>query len=562
MYAGKKNIQGIFDRSWDLQIPFFQRSYVWKEEEWARFLTDMYDVCEHKQEYFLGSVILKKYSEENQNSMVIDGQQRLTTLVIFFKVLSLKQKNHEQEFDVSFKKMKDKTSILKHNKNDQKSFEQILNMASLQKIDNPLNKVDECYNHFVEHMDESRLNWFDLFENIAFVGIGLDFHENEQQIFDTINSLGVRLSTAELLKNLFFKVDDIDFYEKHWQAIFETDNETIRYWNETANKKDGKTLIDVFLFSFLQIKAKELPAGVAKTNFGNISYLLKSYKKLMPYIEDKSVFFEDLSEYATIFRKSINPKIAEKPLETQLDRMNLLIFESNLLSVLPYMMFLLVHYQYAPEQLDEVLFVLESYLMRRMVGVERSTIATKDYHELFGNRLISQDIYSAKALKIHLNAYRASHLNFVPTDNQIKLLLKNKKQTRERTALILYLLENKIRQKDGKDTLYGFEKYSAEYFMPVKWQKNWERPMDEEARNLAIKTLGNATIIPVKLNPALKEADWHTRVRGTGRIKGLMDYSSLSFAKHILHKPKWTDDDIFQNNEKIANRIIETWHLN
>lgn len=521
----------------------------------------MHDICQYEQEYFLGSVILKKEQESGENKIIVDGQQRLTTLILFFKVLLLMQDKNE-EFDTLFKK-RDGQSILQHNKNDRNSFETILNLGTLQALDKPRNKVEECYNFFIKNINKDELIFDDLLKYIAFVSIELESYENEQQIFDTINSFGVNLTTAELLKNQFFKNDEIEMYNQYWQSIFESDGETIQYWNKVINKKDNRTLIDVFLFSFLQIQVqnKDFSAN-DKRGFGQITHLLKSYKKFIPKIEDKAVFFEELAEFATIFRQSINPDIVEKRLETQLDRINLIIFEGGLFSIIPYVMFVLMHYEYAPEQRDEVLFILESYLLRRMVGIDKGTLVAKDYAELFGVRLISNNIISVNALKIHFNGYKENHLHFIPTDNNIKMLLKNKPQVQAKAVLILYLLENKIRNQQGIETLYEFNKYSAEYLMPIKWQKNWDRPLDEDVRKLAVKTLGNMTITPVKLNNNLKEADWQTRVNGQGKAKGLLHYCNNYLTKPILNLPTWDDDKIFQNNDRLAQKISEIWRLN
>ena len=89
MEAGKRTIRDIFNRGRNLEIPFFQRAYVWDTEQWQRFLEDMRMVSITKRPYFLGSVILKQQeTASNKDSIltVIDGQQRLTTLNIFLKV--------------------------------------------------------------------------------------------------------------------------------------------------------------------------------------------------------------------------------------------------------------------------------------------------------------------------------------------------------------------------------------------------------------------------------------------------------------------------------------------
>lgn len=276
MEAGKRTINSIFDTNWHLDIPFFQRSYVWGEEEWERFLSDMYEISERDEEYFLGSVILKEESETIKNKMVIDGRQRLTTLVLFFKVLCL-LKDENNRFDNLFKTMEGSKSIIRHNKNDRKSFELIVNLGSLQTIDNPNNSIEKCYSYFKDNIDTEKLHIPILARRMTFVGVYLSSNEDEQQIFDTINSVGVKLTAGELLKNLFFRTDEMDFYKKYWHDVFEKDEDTIEYWNTSINK-DGKRLIDVFWFAFLQIKSKDLPSNERK-GFNQAVHLFKSYKK-------------------------------------------------------------------------------------------------------------------------------------------------------------------------------------------------------------------------------------------------------------------------------------------
>ena len=82
----------LFRSSRILEIPHFQRSYVWDEDQWSRFLDDMIYVSESKDTYFLGSVILKQQEipssyQTGDVRTIIDGQQRLTTITLFFKAL-------------------------------------------------------------------------------------------------------------------------------------------------------------------------------------------------------------------------------------------------------------------------------------------------------------------------------------------------------------------------------------------------------------------------------------------------------------------------------------------
>src|ERR1700690_848715 len=107
-----------------LIIPFFQRSYVWDEENWERLLADLQAVAAAKRPYFLGSVILKqKPTGSGPNAggtrIVIDGQQRPTALLLFFKVLY--QARKKNDFGTTFFDLQGRL-MLQHNRNDIEIF--------------------------------------------------------------------------------------------------------------------------------------------------------------------------------------------------------------------------------------------------------------------------------------------------------------------------------------------------------------------------------------------------------------------------------------------------------
>ena len=86
MDAGKRTLNDIFNGNRILEIPFFQRSYVWDEPQWSRFLDDMELITERNTVHFLGSVILKQTmtpsdSKAGDVRILIDGQQRITALL-------------------------------------------------------------------------------------------------------------------------------------------------------------------------------------------------------------------------------------------------------------------------------------------------------------------------------------------------------------------------------------------------------------------------------------------------------------------------------------------------
>ena len=404
MEAGKRTIRDIFNRGRNLEIPFFQRAYVWDIEQWQRFLEDMRMVSSTQKPYFLGSIILKQQeTASNKDSIltVIDGQQRLTTLNIFMKVLCLKNSS-DNDFTETFKKQRDKSIILLHNHNNQDSFNKVVNLETLQVFTNisENDNILNAYNFFNENITEEdligSLDFFNILDNILFVGIDLGYEEDEQQIFDTINSLGVRLTTAELLKNYFFKRDEIEYYEKYWKEIFEKDDETKIYWDkEVTTGRLKRTFIDLYFYSYLQIKIQDPELKVKnddKIEFSKVENLFESYKRFIKdYQLDKGAILNEIREYAILFKDNFDYDIVNNELtdESGIERINAITFGLDTSTLIPYTLYILKNVDDINKR-NELFAFIESYIMRRMV-VKAST---KNYNQLFTDRLISNKILS------------------------------------------------------------------------------------------------------------------------------------------------------------------------
>ena len=202
MQAGNRSINDIFNQNKILEIPFFQRAYVWNTPQWERFVVDMEFVSKNNKPYFLGSLILKQKPTNSGRSIgdvrtVIDGQQRLTTLNLYFKVLSLMLS--EPYLNNLFRlPMHNHDIALRHNHNDVEAFNRIMSFDELEEIDSSDN-LSNAYKYLRDNINTAKVDYRNILTNIMFVGVDLNHDDDEQQIFDTINSLGVKLTTAELL---------------------------------------------------------------------------------------------------------------------------------------------------------------------------------------------------------------------------------------------------------------------------------------------------------------------------------------------------------------------------
>ncbi len=160
MQAHEIKIGEIFNKSRLLEIPFYQRSYVWKEENWDRFLKDMQFVSASGKQYFLGQIILKPgpqpktWEHFDDQKYVVDGQQRLTTLLLFFKVLGLKN-NEDNRFHLDFF-LEDDVIPLRHSKIDQAAFDKALLYTKAEKIDNPdpESQILKAFNYFMDNLNK------------------------------------------------------------------------------------------------------------------------------------------------------------------------------------------------------------------------------------------------------------------------------------------------------------------------------------------------------------------------------------------------------------------------
>ncbi|SEM18179.1 Uncharacterized conserved protein, contains ParB-like and HNH nuclease domains [Chryseobacterium taichungense] len=572
MEAGKRSVREIFNRGRNLEIPFFQRSYVWQEQQWKRFLEDMVMVSETKKIYFLGSVILKQQettSDRDSRLTVIDGQQRLTTLNIFMKVLCLLT-DSDSDFTETFKKQRDKQIILLHNHNDVSSFNSVVDLKELKEFtgvsDN--DQILKAYKYFVENIQTDnvleKLNFFDIIDNILFVGIDLNLGEDEQQIFDTINSLGVKLTTAELLKNYFFDRTEIDKYNLFWRDVFEQDDDTYTYWDrEITAGRIRRTVIDLFFYSFLQIKIQEKKYKVNthdKIEFSKVENLFESYKRFIKeYHLNKDEVVKEIKEYALIFKDNFEPEIINSELSDTygIERINAIIFGLEQSTLIPYVLYVLKNVDNEIQK-NELFQFLESYIMRRMIV----KATTKNYNQLFTDRLINNEILSKDNLKSILSE-NDNKINYIPSDEDLSKGFNESILINYQAAGIIYMIESKIRNKSKHSTkLLGMNKYSLEHLMPKKWDNKWDKLKnkdDRDFRNFKLKTIGNLAIITQSLNASIREAQWSVKRKGNSKNKGLLHYSGgIETLAPYLEYDVWNEeriqercDDLFEHGKKI-----------
>ena len=572
MDAGTKQLADILNGNRILEVPYYQRSYVWKEDQWSRFLSDMEYITSTGKDYFLGSIILKQQPtgiSPFDLQSIIDGQQRFTTFALFFKSLCLKTDDIEtfdSKFTVRDKKAKKRHLAIRHSINDRKDFEGVMALSE----DVPFaaeiqSNIIKCYNYFQENINPDKLDVDVLLNHVIFIGISLQQGEDEQVIFDTINSLGVRLTTGELLKNYFFTESTREEYEELWMPIFEKDREQANYWDtEVVSGRLKRANIDFFFTAYLNIKIQDPGIKVSadhKARYRRSEGLFNNYKDLIgTYSLDKKEMIYDILDYALIYHDNINPDIAagEIPGTPGIERINFLIFALEYTTIVPYILYILKNVT-DDEERNAMFGYIESYILRRQICKSDN----KNFSDLFSENLILNQVTNLEKLKDYIENKGDDQALALPNDKKVIKACHNQWYPNKKALAILYLLETAIR--DGKPhatKLYPFDRYSLEHLMPRSWKENWPltEGYTEEDREDAIWCLGNLAMIPSKLNASISNASWSTKKEGKGKNLGIIHYASdIETLSNVISQPIWNEETISKRADWIAARVMEIW---
>lgn len=351
-----------------------------------------------------------------------------------------------------------------------------------------------------------------------------------------------------------------------WLPTFEKDDETKEYWDkEITTGRLKRTLIDLFFYSFLQIKIQDSAYGVKtddKIAFSRVEKLFDSYKRFITNYGDgnKEALLNEIRDYAEIFRRTFDLDIVDEelPAEAGIERLNAIIFSLDTATLIPYVLF--AEHEIHDELVREELYAyIESYIMRRLVT--RAT--TKNYNQLFADRLILNRVLSREELMDYL-VKQGDRINRMPTDEDVSKAFHESWLTNKYSAGVLYLMESKLRDRRLHSTqLLGISKYSLEHIMPKKWRNHWAftgNKLDAEFRDRKLLTLGNLTIITQALNSSVRDADWPTKKAGRGSRDGLKKYAEgIETVSAYLELDEWNEEAIQRRANDLSAKALEIW---
>lgn len=381
---------------------------------------------------------------------------------------------------------------------------------------------------------------------------------------DTINSLGVNLTTSELLKNYFFSRENVTEYENRWASVFEKDDETKQYWDtEIEAGRIKRAMIDLFFDAYFQIFIQNKAFNISnedKISYARLDNLAQSYQHFINTYcgGDREIVLSQMKDYAMCYMRSFQPDQCNMsiPKSFGIERMNIVIFGLKNTTLIPYVLYLAKNV-IDIDELNQIFGILESYIMRRMV-VHAST---KNYNNLFTS-LVLNNVVTANSLLRKLKESNDS-TTYIPGDEELRQGFEYSKLINLQSKGILYMIESKIRPAGSSTALLGFEKYTLEHLMPKKWRNNWESCPNEEAarnRDSIILTLGNLAIITQSLNASIRDASWVMKKTGKGAKPGLnICASGLVTLFDALSLDTWDEQSISLRADWLYQKAEEIW---
>ena len=591
-------------------IPFFQRAYVWNEENWDELLSNL---TSKNQNHFLGSLILKNElvsSGSISRFSVIDGQQRLTTLSILLRACFDHIVKHAKEYEydegvvnnckfsmerllfVAEGGIKRNLEVkIKHSNIDRKSFESIIHgeFDENDKWENYLTKYNQdsvssiikAYIYFRKELnqltqDKIEYVWELLtVDKIKFlVNIDLDSNDNEQAIFDSVNSAGVRLSSADTIKNLLYQkyvellrvfdshnVDEkaISLYKETWEDAFLADEDTNAYWDEQRQSgRMKRSIIETFLHAFAVV------GGFFHPSENNISDLAQTYRKKIANmsLEEIGQFLREMHDYAEVFKEYFTFENTFLQLDDYINRTLNICNVLDVSTFYPYFLKQLYAYKKGTifeKELQHSFFSIEKYILLNAICKGNTKHYNLECLQIVNGRKSPEEVMHSCA--------DITEENFV---NGLRYMAQNKLPT-----LLLFWIELFQRNRFNVDIKQLKYEYTLEHIMPKKWKKNWSNVpvydssgnqiFDENEiqriRDCAICEIGNMTLLNAKLNTAVSNGTFFDKVHGNAGKKGLKDLADFRLTKDVIAYGSWDERKIYDRSRELEQMVREIWNI-
>ena len=550
-------------------IPPFQRSYAWGKPEIKRFFNDILRIVnsemDNKQhdklEHFFGTVVIKEEQVGFANkSIVVDGQQRLTTTLLF--LIALRDSESDQE----------KQDLINRNYliNDSSSFQDKIKLKQVTKdweafraLVNKTNAkhgiINNAYQLFLKLINEKkRINseiqlehYISAIRRMNVAVIFLDERpfkgEDPQIIFETLNSLGKPLTLSDLVRNFVLLNMNSNSQSKIYEETWHPKIEAVLEDNTSA-----------FFRDYLQYKTISSIKVVSNNNTKEVYQLFKSF------VNDRFAchpdFIKDIVRYTKWYKWIISVNITdaissntEKNNEIK-ELIRNIFHDIKSEAFKPFILGLLEYHQtnvnLSDDLLISILKTIRTYLIRRRIlgltqGENKNIVLLSEHIEELAKGNIS-------ILKLLSNMFYS--LRF-PNDTEMRKELESMnfyKELKKYSKLIL----GKIEENNTKVAVdFRNSKITIEHIMPQTLTNSWK---DELGANFEII---HKTYLHNIGNLILTEFNSEIGNKSFTEKKVKLNTSSLNYRLDVINKNIWDETSIKEHQNNMISWLLEAFPL-
>lgn len=544
-------------------IPIYQRKYSWKKTHCEKLWDDILKAAinPNVRGHFIGSIVYIQEDVDTPDTLVpeqlvIDGQQRLITISLLLAALA-KAKNFDKQKSQELKdyylfhahREGDQRYRLKPTESDRKDYFTLLDDNNSTVSTSILTENYKFFEERLQNKEEDFLTKiYQGISKLKIVDVSLKRGEDDPQlIFESLNSTGLDLSQADLIRNFILmgleRREQEELYNKYWSQI-----------EQNFDKSEHSGRIDRFIRDYLTIK-----------NEGNIPAIRDVYSKFQDYCGSMNGEIRDIVAEIYLYSKYYiylqDPSILESTDKDEKNVRNILDNIKELKVDVAYPFLMEVRHDYiskkliSSEEYIEILRLVESYVFRRAIcGIPTNSL-NKTFATLSKELAKNSEHYleSFKAALILKESYRR-----FPDDDEFKREILVKDLYRFRNCR--YYL-TKLERIDAHKAI-DVKECTVEHIMPQTLSDEWKAELGEnwaETHNKYIHSLGNLTLAAYNEQlsnlPFLKKRD----LKDEGGHPIGLGNCPLRLNEGLGHKEHWNGNEIIERAQKLAEDLIKIW---
>ena len=574
-YASK--INEFFEGSKTLfLIPLYQRTYAWEEDNCKRLFDDLIKV--HRKNlasHFFGTIVSVKDNEIDDDLLIIDGQQRITTISLIILALLNAVKNGDIAYSCDVSELEEYSKIYLYavlRKN-------VTRKIKLRPIERDLKAYDalftndrskfvkgcgitDNYDFFYEQITSCGLTFEQLLaavERLIIIDLRLDNNDEPQLIFESLNSTGKDLTEADKVRNYLLmsltKQQQDDYYHK--------------YWVEIENCTDDKPTM--FIRDFLTIKKLRI------CNIQDLYFEFKEYDE--EQAKDRESFLQELLRFAQYYKMIVQGEYGDADIDKkfkQLASIGSAVGNPFYLSFLDYAK----QNGLDNELVYEVLDVTENYWARRIIcGYPANTLA-KLFASLHNDVMRVYATHERRSMPLDAKDY-AEVMKYIllkkqgnatfPADAKVRLEFPTR-QIYKLPISYRYFLFERFENGNSKEGIKPVveamreNKITIEHIMPQTLTPDWRRDLGddfEDIYNRYLNTFANLTI--TGYNSSLGNHSFYDKKYGYtdkkgDHVPGYKD-SHYHLTDYLKTVDQWTKTEITEREGKLLEQFFELWPM-